>query len=268
MFFNNLCDLGWVKSKFHCKIEGDINVDLDKYSENYSGKTLKRFRDKICIPESESESESDCWEWDVYTDRAGYGMFYANGKPILAHRFSYQIFKGKIPKGLIVCHNCDNPGCVNPKHLKLGDQQDNMNDMYLRERQPKSKGEDNGFSTLTEKQVRNILIRINNGEFKSIGEIASEYNVSIGCIYFILDGKTWIHITNQLTTPLAEIKAKIVRQSLCGSNNYNVKLSKSQVLDIKKRIRIGELCINIAKLYNVSTSAISDIRCNKTWKDV
>lgn len=73
------------------------------------------------------EKGPDCWEWKAFRNK-GYGKFTYNGRMYLAHRLSWILTNGPIPDGLGVLHSCDNPPCVNPDHLFLGTQLDNMRD--------------------------------------------------------------------------------------------------------------------------------------------
>lgn len=79
----------------------------------------------------------NCWQWIGAKSPDGYGKITKFHKPTRAHRFSWVIHNGPILNGLFVLHKCDNPPCVNPHHLELGDNSKNMKDMYLRGRAPK-----------------------------------------------------------------------------------------------------------------------------------
>ena len=76
----------------------------------------------------------DCWEWIGAIDRHGYGKFSIKYKKYIAHRISWELHNGKIPKGICVLHRCDNRKCMNPEHLWLGTQQDNSDDMIRKGR--------------------------------------------------------------------------------------------------------------------------------------
>jgi hypothetical protein len=75
-----------------------------------------------------------CWEWLGHKTPKGYGRMRSDGKHHFAHRISYELYVGIIPDGLIVLHSCDNPGCVNPSHLRTGTHQDNTDDRTSRGR--------------------------------------------------------------------------------------------------------------------------------------
>ena len=81
-----------------------------------------------------------CWEWRGTKKGAGsYGRYKHDGKMHRAHRFAYVLTHGPIPDGLLVLHSCDNRGCVNPQHLRLGTAKDNVRDAVLRERMANTK---------------------------------------------------------------------------------------------------------------------------------
>jgi hypothetical protein len=91
----------------------------------------------------ERVTESGCWIWMGSTWSGGYGYVRNEGKYISAHRYMYELYKGKIPDGLNCLHTCDNPSCVNPNHLFLGTQTDNMRDMIKKGRGANVKGNNN-----------------------------------------------------------------------------------------------------------------------------
>ena len=139
-----------------------------------------RFWEKV------KQDDSYCWEWTAYTDRDGYGRFSLRGTKHRAHRIAV-VLSGRDPAGKKVRHACDNPSCVNPDHLMLGSQRDNMDDMVRRDRQPR--GSRNGQAKLTEEQAD--AIRVSS---RSSPELAAEYGVSDSHVRMIKTGRAWTHL--------------------------------------------------------------------------
>ncbi len=106
---------------------------------------------------SKVDPVTKCWNWNGASTVQGYGQTVYEGKSILAHRLSWIIHFGEIPKGegfhgTCVLHKCDNPSCVNPDHLFLGSNQDNMDDMKRKGRQAWKKGEPRSNAKLKPEQ--------------------------------------------------------------------------------------------------------------------
>ena len=120
------------------------------------------------------EPMSGCYLWIGYTTSDGYGRFNFSGRIVNAHRVAYQQYKGAIPDGLLVLHNCDNPACVNPGHLRLGSDVDNARDRAKRRRSPRK---------VSNSQVRDILV--DQGKYR---DIARKYGVSASYISRIKSG--------------------------------------------------------------------------------
>lgn len=137
---------------------------------------------------SKIKDKDGCWVWQGYCYKNGYGSFSVKRRRRLAHRVSYEMFVGSIPTGQCVLHRCDNPPCVNPGHLFLGDQGANMRDMAAKLRKWPV-GPDAKHGRLSLVQVRDIRRRSGDGE--SGRSIASRHSVSPSTIYKILGGKQW-----------------------------------------------------------------------------
>ena len=120
----------------------------------------------------------------------GYPHFKRGGKAKYVSRYVYEKHIGKIPKGLLVLHLCDNPGCINPAHLYIGTNQDNADDMVERDRS--TRGEKHGSAKLTEKKVKEI--RSNKKD--SLIDLGKKYGVRQSTISKIKHNRTWRHLEN------------------------------------------------------------------------
>jgi hypothetical protein len=136
-------------------------------------------------------NDDECWEWQARISPFGYGQFAINpGNIPQAHRFSYELYLRKIPKGMCVLHRCDNRKCVNPKHLWLGTQQENIKDMILKKRDKKATPDKNGGAKLTWEQVNEIRkIRREKGTYYK--DLAKMFNVHYATIKRIILKKSW-----------------------------------------------------------------------------
>jgi hypothetical protein len=139
----------------------------------------------------------ECWLWLGHKNHNGYGTISAGAKgdgSVLAHRVAWESAnKRQIPRGKVILHSCDIPACVNPNHLVLGTQADNMADMLEKKRgkgPPRVLfGERHHDARFTEADVR--LIRASPDNFRAL---AKKYGVNPSSITKIRSRKTWKHI--------------------------------------------------------------------------
>lgn len=147
-------------------------------------------------------SESGCWIWLGKRCSGGrYGYFSMKGKIKMAHRASYETFKGDINDGLFVCHTCDNGLCINPDHLFLGTNSDNMKDAFSKGRLNTNDssyhakaGEENFNANLTELEVLEIRA-FHEKTNCSYSQLAKRFGLkSRGHAYNIVKRIIWKHI--------------------------------------------------------------------------
>lgn len=138
-------------------------------------------------------NDEECWNWMASLDDHGYGQFGSKrlGGHFSSHRLSYILTNGPIPDGLFVCHRCDNPKCINPKHLFLGTPLDNVKDMISkgRGRYIITRGEDSHFAKISASDV--IAIR---QDPRPTAEIAQDFNISLNQVRRIKSRENWSHI--------------------------------------------------------------------------
>lgn len=249
---------------------------------------LQRFQDKYVI-----NPKTGCWDWQGAKVGIGYGSL--NGERgmghYMAHRFSYEHHIGHIPDGFVVCHRCDNPGCVNPDHLFAADHNTNMRDMARKGR----------AKALSEKEIEECRKRFDIGE--SLSSIARDLGVSRSTVTRAVQEETYYGgggsqgtrngsraytiVTDDM---LAAIKVALADESLSimriarmfdvdrrtvrnirdgkTRKGRTSKLTKDQVLEILDYWNAGFRQAEIGDLFGICQTTVSGIVRGTAWKGV
>lgn len=158
-------------------------------SRKYRGKsTVDRFWEKVV-----GRGGGGCWMWKGCIGTFGYGFMHIGNDTWPAHRVSWVIHFGDIPKGLFVLHTCDIRNCVNPNHLWLGTYYDNLHDAMRKGRWVAANGERVGTSKLVKEQVAKIRDLFSTGRFSKV-ELARRFNVTDVMVGNIVRRRWWRHI--------------------------------------------------------------------------
>jgi hypothetical protein len=160
---------------------------------------LEKLRARFAV-KWKNDPETGCWLWIASVAGLGYGQIKIPGqrRQIYAHRLSYLLHVGEIPEGLVICHRCDVPRCVNPAHLFIGTGADNQQDMTAKGRgtggrkMPVHSGIKNSQARLTERNVREIRKLIKLGlSHRKIGQLFGVTGAQIG---HIAHGRAWSYL--------------------------------------------------------------------------
>lgn len=186
--------------------------------------------------------DNGCIKWTASCDSKGYGQFMMCGVPMRAHRAAYILFKGPIPKRGIIMHSCDNRACVNPKHLSIGTQSENLVGMMQRQRRK---------YTLTENLARAIY-----ADERPQAAVAKDYGITQPQVARIKQGLTWAWATGAKPRKPGHFK---------GARSYQAKLTPRQVRAVRKS---SDSCNVLAKRYGLSSASIAKVRKGITYKEV
>ncbi len=199
-----------------------------------------------------------CWLWVGYKSPKGYGIIGGSREKgaTRAHRHIYEVFKGKIPEGLVIRHTCDTPACVNPEHLIVGTQADNVKDCQTRGRVVF--GERHHNSKLSNWHAWIIKYLILSGK-ASLKELAEESGVTVACLSSMAKEKTWKEI------PFTGSRKRLK----INKGNISHRINATVAKEIKEALRSGgKSQYKIAKEFGVSQAEVSNINTGKAWSKV
>lgn len=210
--------------------------------------------------------KTECWEWKNFLDKDGYGFQGVMDenkirKTVRAHRLSFFIANNYVPK--LVMHTCDNPRCVNPKHLKAGNDYLNTLDMCKKGRQ--------GNAKLTEAKVRRIRETWASGEYLQ-ADLCKKFKLSPNQVHKIVKGLSWKHCV-----PDCVVMERItedhtsyfyVLDRLIKGKRIQTRLTKEDVDKIRKTYREGKATKKeLKERYKTTGSCMDRILSGKQFKN-
>lgn len=215
---------------------------------------LEKFEDGY---ESQFLGNDNCWNWTKGLTAGGYGQITYECKKYAPHRLAWEFANNKkIDKGMVIMHSCDNPACVNPKHLSMATQAENVADMMQKGRfkDYDKSGENNPRSIVKKEDVKAI--------FEADGthqEIADKFGYPYHAVSSIRIGRNWKVITKGL------VKGARGKSGAKGSKNGKATVDEFMVADIFKA---SGRTVDIARLHFCSENTVHGIKSGRTWSDI
>src|ERR1700758_1897277 len=202
------------------------------------------------------DGPNGCWLWTACADIDGYGRFagiVGTVRYTKAHRFSWAYHNegAEIPPGMMICHSCDTPACVNPSHLWLGSAKENVGDMDFKQRRNARLGELAANAVLTEGQVLAIL-----ADWRNYTYIAADFGGTTMTISDIKCRRSWSHLKVDFIGHAPRISPKRGKSS---------RITPEIVLDIRASTDSGKA---LAAKYAVSPQLICAIRKRRAWNHI
>jgi hypothetical protein len=186
------------------RAEGSNPSLTDEGKRPQSPKSLTRIR---FWRQAKVASADECWNWQGFIDRDGYGRFRVGSKKHTTHRFAFFLANGHGLDAPVIRHKCDNPRCVNPAHLCTGTHQENMRDRSERNRT--ARGTKNGRAKLTEETVLAIRAAYIPNKITA-PMLARQFGINFYVVQDIIRKRTWKHIVpNGLSAFLHRESAEI-----------------------------------------------------------
>ena len=228
---------------------------------NLSESAIARFWAKVSVA-----SENACWEWQASKNQKGYGQMTIGIRPFAAHRISYTIHYGQIPKELFVCHHCDNRTCVNPKHLFLGTPKDNTQDMVRKGRA--CIGERNASTKLTTADVLEIRQLASTGHV-SQKEISDRFGISRGAVGGICKGLRWKYAGGDRIKRFQRVYKSADAGSNLKQKAAKNKITAEQALEIRRlRNEMKLPAKEVAQIVGTTVGIVVDVSLGNSWKEV
>lgn len=258
-----------------------MNENKKEKPRSLRGTLTDRFWRKV-------EKTDSCWLWKGKRRSHGYGVISVNGKPMGAHRVSYELFVGPIPEGLVVRHYvCNNPNCVNPEHLKLGTSEDNAWDKKLHQT------EDNGQNLPAIRRFWKKVKKLPNGcwrwtgvkdtggygRFMVAGDMVQahrfSYGVFVGPIpsgsvirHYVCDNAACVNPEHLKLGSKKENTQDAKRQGRLARGEDLSNLTETEVLQIRQCYREGLTPAEIAKKFRIKKGTIQPILTGENWSYV